>query len=176
MAVDSTVQIDDQELTTNLNYLQPTGFRVLIDRTRYPNLEFFAQSVDHPSVNVNPVQLPVRRVTQVPLAGDKISYGELGMSIILDENMSGYQDMHNWLERIVNEGETSAGLRDTKNPTYADITVAVLSSHNNTKVQIRYLDCVPTDLGTVALTTTGDASVLTFNATFNFSRFEIKNL
>ena len=82
MAVDSTVQIDDQELTTNLNYLQPTGFRVLIDRTRYPNLEFFAQSVDHPSVNVNPVQLPVRRVTQVPLAGDKISYGELGMSII----------------------------------------------------------------------------------------------
>ena len=88
--------------------------------------------------------------------------------------MSGYQDMHNWLERIVNEGETSAGLRDTKNPTYADITVVVLSSHNNTKVQIRYLDCVPTDLGTVALTTTGDASVLTSTPLFNFSRFEIK--
>ena len=38
-----TTQLKDDELTSNLNYLQPTGFRVVIDRTRYPNLEYFAQ-------------------------------------------------------------------------------------------------------------------------------------
>ena len=174
MPVDSTVQIDDVELTTNLNYLQPTGFRILIDRTRYPNLEFFAQSVTHPSVTVNAVELPVRRVTSVPLAGDKITNGSLDISVIVDEDMSAYKEMHSWLERIVNEGETTSLDRMTKNPTYADITVSVLSSHNNTKLKIRYLDCVPTDLGTVELTSTsGDAAVITFNCTFRFSRFEI---
>ena len=45
MAVNSTVQVDDQELTTNLNYLQPTGFKLLIDRVKYPNLEYFCQGV-----------------------------------------------------------------------------------------------------------------------------------
>ena len=174
MPVDSTVQIDDVELTTNLNYLQPTGFRILIDRTRYPNLEFFAQSVTHPSVTVNAVELPVRRVTSVPLAGDKITNGSLDISVIVDEDMSAYKEMHSWLERIVNEGETTSLDRMTKNPTYADITVSVLSSHNNTKLKIRYLDCVPTDLGTVELASTGgDAAVITFNCTFRFSRFEI---
>tara|TARA_B100001564_G_C20626365_1_gene664895 strand:- start:729 stop:1256 length:528 start_codon:yes stop_codon:yes gene_type:complete len=174
MPVDSTVQIDDVELTTNLNYLQPTGFRILIDRTRYPNLEFFAQTVSHPSVNVNPVELPVSRVSSVPLAGDKVTYGTLDISVIVDENMSAYKEMHSWLERIVNEGETSALERMTKNPTYADITVSVLTSHNNTKLKLRYLDCIPTDLGAVELASTGgDASVITFTSTFRFSRFEI---
>ena len=50
MPVDSKVQIDSQELTTNLNYLQPTGFRVIINRTRYPNLEYFVQSVSHQAI------------------------------------------------------------------------------------------------------------------------------
>ena len=36
------------ELTTNKNYLQPTGFRVIISRQNYPNLEYFAQGVTHP--------------------------------------------------------------------------------------------------------------------------------
>ena len=60
-----TTQVSDQELTTNLNYLQPTGFKILIDRVKYPNLEYFCQQVDHPSVSTNPVEFPVRRITGV---------------------------------------------------------------------------------------------------------------
>ena len=55
MPIDSTTittQLKDDELTSNLNYLQPTGFRVVIDRTRYPNLEYFAQQVTHPAHTV----------------------------------------------------------------------------------------------------------------------------
>jgi len=173
MAVDSTVQIDDVELTTNLNYLQPTGFRVLIDRTRYPNLEYFAQSVAHPSVTANPVELPTRRVTSVPLAGDKLTFSELSITIICDENLTAYQEMFDWLERIVNEGQVSHSERKTDIPTYADITVAVLTSHNNTAVKLKYQDCIPTDLGSIELATTGDANVITFTTTFRFARFEV---
>ena len=174
MAVDSTVQIQDTELTTNLNYLQPSGFRILIDRTRYPNLEYFAQSVTHPTVNASPVELPVRRVTSVPLAADKLTYSDLSVSIICDENMTAYKEMYDWLQRIVNEGQVSQADRDTKIPTYADVTVSVLTSHNNTAVKLRYLDCVPTDLGSIELSSTaGDTGVVTFDITFRFTRFEV---
>ena len=140
MPVNATTQILDEELTSNVNYLQPTGFKILIDRTRYPNLEFFAQSVSHPNVDANPIELPGRRITSIPLAGDKLTFGSLDMSIIADENLSAYQEMLQWLERLVNDGQVSQSERMDKIPTYADVTVAVLSSHNNTTVKIKYFD------------------------------------
>jgi len=174
MAVTSKVQLTDEELTSNLNYLQPTGFKVIIDRTRYPNLEYFVQSVSHPGANLTPIELPVRRITSVPLAGDKMTFSEVGFDIIVDENMTSYKEMYDWMTRIVNEGQVSAGERDTKKPTYADITLSVLSSHNNTVQKIRYLDCVPTGLGAIEFqSTSGDTTFVTFNASFRFSQFEI---
>lgn len=174
MPVNSKVQISDEELTTNLNYLQPTGFKVVIDRTKYPNMEYFVQSVSHPGASLAPVELPVRRITSVPLAGDKMTFTEVSFSIILDENMKSYKEMFNWMTRIVNDGQVSGLERGTGTPTYADITLHVLSSHNNTTQKVRYLDCVPTSLGNIEFTSTqGDVTYLTFDASFRFSQFEI---
>jgi len=174
MPVDSKVQLSDETLTKNLNYLQPTGFRVVIDRTKYPNLEYFAQSVSHPGAQLTPLELPVRRITSVPLAGDKMTFSEVSFDIILDEEMTSYREMYDWMVRITNDGQVSALERDTKKPTYADITLHVLSSHNNTVQKIRYLDCVPTGLGDINFqSTSGDTTYLTFNASFRFSQFNI---
>lgn len=174
MPVNSNIQISDEELTTNLNYLQPTGFKVVIDRTKYPNMEYFVQSVSHPGAQLTPLELPVRRITSVPLAGDKITFSEVSFNIILDEDMKSYREMFDWMTRIVNDGQVSASQRDTKKPTYADITLHVLSSHNNTTQKIRYLDCVPTSLGDINFESTqGDTTYVTFNASFRFSQFEI---
>lgn len=174
MPVTSTVQIDDQTLTTNINYLQPTGFRIVIDRTRYPNLEYFCQSFSHPGANLAPLELPTRRVTSIPLAGDKITFAEVTFNILLDENMKSYDEMFNWMLRILNDGQVSAGDRGTKEPTYSDITLHILSSHNNTVKKIRYKDCIPTTLGAIEFqSNTGATSFVTFDASFRFSQFEI---
>lgn len=174
MPVDSTVQIDSQTITSNLNYLQPTGFRVIINRTHYPNLEYFCQSVSHPGATLTPMELPVRRITSVPLAGDKMTFSEVTFSIILDENMTSYREMFDWMTRITNEGQVSSGELLTKVPTYADITLSVLSSHNNTIQKIKYKDCVPTSLGTIEFqSNAGATTYVTFESSFRFSQFEI---
>ena len=46
--------------------------------------------------------------------------------------MTGYNEMFNWLQRLVNDGQVNPIKRSGKFPTYADITLAILSSHNNT--------------------------------------------
>jgi len=164
------------ELTANKNYLQPTGFRIVLSRKNYPNLVYFAQGVTHPGANVNPIELATRRVTSVPLAGEKISYSELSVEFICDEDMMSYKEMQNWLERMVNEGQVSESqsLHSGKTPTYSDITVHILSSHNNKNVEIRYKDCIPTTIGSIELSANAsDVQYVTFNAGFRFSSFEI---
>jgi hypothetical protein len=82
--------------------------------------------------------------------------------------------MMDWLTRIVNDGQVSGLERATKFPTYSDITLHVLSSHNNTTKKIVYKDCIPISLGNIEFTsTTGDVTYLTFDASFRFSQFEI---
>ena len=108
------------------------------------------------------------------MAGDKITFSEVSFQIILDEDMKSYREMFDWMLRIVNDGQVNQSQRDTKKPTYADITLHVLSSHNNTTQKIRYLDCVPTGLGDINFESTqGDTTYVTFNASFRFSQFEI---
>ena len=103
-----------------------------------------------------------------------MTFSEVSFNIILDEDMKSYREMFDWMTRIVNDGQVSAGQRDTGIPTYADITLHVLSSHNNTVQKIRYLDCVPTSLGDIEfVSTTGDTTYVTFSASFRFSQFEI---
>lgn len=160
-------------LTTNKNFLQPTGFKFIINRRNYPNLEFFAQSVTHPGATVNPLELPTTRIASVALAGDKITYSQLSLDVILDEDMQSYKEMQSWLERIVNDGHVDETL-DTKIATYSDITVIIMTSHNNKNVQIKYKDCVPVDIGSFQLASNvNDVAFTTFQVSFRFSSFEI---
>jgi hypothetical protein len=160
----------------NLNYLQPSAFKLTIDRKHYANLEFFCQTVLHPSLSVNSMEVPYRNISSVPFAGDKLTFTELTCIIIVDENLNSYTEMFNWMNRMVQTNESRALDRtSTVPPTYSDITLSILSSHNNTTRTIRYTDCVPTSLGDMSLeSTSGDVQYITFPATFRFTTFELK--
>ena len=55
------------------SFLQPTGYKLVVNRVRFPNLEFFAQSVNHPSINLAPAIQQFRGV-DAAFPGDKIDY------------------------------------------------------------------------------------------------------
>jgi len=160
----------------NLNYLQPNAFKLTIDHKHFQNLEFFCQTVVHPSMSSNPVEMPYKRITSVPFTGDKLTFSELTAMIIVDENLNAYTEMYNWLQRTIEQEDTTAINRtSSKPPTYADITLSILSSHNNKVRQIRYIDSMPVSLGDMQLeSTSGDLSFITFPATFRFSYFELR--
>lgn len=163
------------ELTTNINYLQPTSFKLVLDRKNYPNLEFFCQSVTHPGMTISAVELGYQKITGVPFPGDKLTFNELSANIILDEDMKGYDEMYQWLRRILDTPLRGPLERLAETPPhYADITLMILSSHNNTTKKVQYVDCVPTALGDIQFesTSTGD-TFITFNAAFRFTYFEL---
>ena len=156
------------DLTTNRNYLQPTSFKLVIDRRNYPNLEFFATSISHPSVAAVSAELQYSRVN-VPFAADKLTFGELDATILLDENMTAYVEMYEWMKRLVEHN-----YKDTDNPQEADITLSILNSHNNTNKQIRYLGCIPTAIGAINFqSTVTDVEYVSVPMTFRYSYFDI---
>ena len=144
-------------LTTNLNYLQPTGFKVIIDRENYPNLEYFVQSFQHPDVSLTPSELPYRKVRSIPLAGGSLDFGELSMSIILDEDLKGSIDRSK-----------------TVVPSSADITLSILNSQNNKTKNIKYNGAIPTNLGGIQFeSTSGGGEFLTASKTLRFQTCEL---
>lgn len=174
----NTIDINSQKgkvmtLTTNINYLQPTGFKLVMDRKHYGNLQFFASSVNHPSVTVVAPELSYKRAN-IMLAGDKLRFGEVSFSVILDEDMKSYQEMYDWMQLLVENPNTRPTERtDTIPATTADISLVALTSHNNSSKTIRYIDAVPTSLGDIAFEATSTENHITFPVTFAFSYFEL---
>lgn len=162
------------DLTNNINYLQPTAFKLIIDRKNYPNLEFFAQSVSHPGITLTTAELPFRRAN-LHMAGDKLTFDELSATIIVDEDLNSYTEMFNWLEMLVEQNNKPATVRqDNIVPTAADITLSILTSHNNNNKRFVYVDCVPTSVGNINFeATVGDIQYLTFPVSFRYSYFKI---
>ena len=164
-------------LTENFNYLQPTSFKLVIDRRNFPNLEFFCQNITHPGMIFNPVELPYSRIAGVQLPGDALTFNELACNIILDEDLKGYDEMYQWIRRLLETPMTkrTAFQASAGQPgTYADITLSILSSHNNQTKRVRYVDCVPTSLGDIAFESTASGNeFITFAASFRFNYFEL---
>ena len=127
---------------------------------------------------ISAVEVPFRKIAGVPFAGDKLTFNELSANIILDEDMKGYAEMYTWIRRIVDTNPTDQLARtNTQVPHYADITLHILSSHNNTTKQVKYLECVPTSLSDIQFesTSSGD-TFITFAASFRFIYFELQNI
>lgn len=162
-------------LTDNFNYLQPTSFKITIDRKNYPNLEFFCQSFVHPGMIMNSVEVPYKKITGVPFIGDKLTFNELQANIILDEDMNSYDEMYSWMRRNLDIDHVAPSQKTAAQPpAMADMTLSILSSHNNTTKQVRYIDCIPTALTDIQFeTTTGGESFVVFGASFRFSYFEL---
>ena len=165
-------------LTTNFNYLQPTGFKLVIDRTNYPNLEFFVQDFTHAGVIMNTADVAYKKIAAIPFIGDKLTYNEMLANIILDEDMKSYTEMHDWMRRILDQDMTTPvdryKAKVEKPPAQSDITLSILSSSNNPVVRIRYKDCIPTALTDIQFQSTGGGeSFITFGASFRFTYFDI---
>ena len=176
MATTTFSELPNSTLTTNTSYLQPTGFKLVMDRRNYPNLEYFAQSIVHPGVSTPPAEVPYRNVSQLAFAGDKLEFTELSCTMIMDEDMKGYQEMLDWMNRIVQTPARSARqvLNNDAGSHEADITISVLSSSNNVTRQIRYINAVPTSLGEVMFeSTVGDIQYITYQVSFRFDYFNL---
>ena len=175
-------------LPDNLSYLAPTQFELLVKKL--PNTKYFATGVNIPSVTVGESIQPTPLGANIELPGDKIAYGEMTITFIVDENMENWTELFTWMEGITASTDTEKyrllvgankranepqdGSGDDKE-LYSDMTIVVTTAANNPNRYIRIADAYPSSLGEIAMDTTvaGGLSYVTCTASFQFTSFEI---
>ena len=175
-------------LPDNLSYLAPTQFELLVKKL--PNTKYFATGVNIPSVSVGETLQPTRLGANVKLPGDKIQFGEITITFIVDENMENWTELYNWMEGITASTDTEkyrllvgANKRENQpqdnsgdfDQLHSDMTIVVTTAANNPNRYVRIQDAYPSSLGEIAMDTTvaGGLSYVTCTASFQFTSFEI---
>lgn len=149
------------DLTANKNYLSPVGFRLSIDND-LKNTVFFCTAANLPSLSLPEAVANYQRYGQA-FPGERIQYDPLEVRFIVDENMVNYNELYQWMHIAAS----------TATPMFKDVTLSILSSHNNPVKQIRFISAFPTNLNGLEFDTTqSQIEYMTCACTLRYTRFE----
>ena len=82
---------------TKLDYASPTQFKFQI--TKLPNVEYFCTAVNIPGISIPSPAQPTP-LADIPLPGDTISFEDLSVTFLVDENLENYREIHGWMYGI----------------------------------------------------------------------------
>ena len=184
---------------TALDYSSPTQFRFLINQL--PKVQYFTTEANIPGITLSDVELgsPLKNI---PMLGDKLTYEDLAISFIVDENLENYIEMHTWLTSIgfpkdrkqfsefrsttSNMSTTTRGeskdIGDVRATTpeismTSDAVMTILTNKNNPVVECRFRDVFPTSLsGLTYSQNQTDVEYLTATVNFKYTIYEIVTL
>jgi len=168
---------------TNKNLLSPTGFRFVLSRT--PNLNYFTYSVPIPTLTLGELDIE-NPLVRLPTVGDKLRYEPLSLRFRVDEDLSNYMEIHNWLvslgypESFDQSAHRSPGQAVgayKSGDVYSDGTLLVMSSNQNPNLQINFKKMFPvalTELNFDASLT--DIEYLEATVTFRYYVYTIEKI
>ena len=81
----------------NRNFLSPVGFKFTL--AKYPKVDFFSNSARIPELSLGTAIEP-SYLKDIDIPGEKLTYGDLTIRFLVDENMENYMAVHNWLKGI----------------------------------------------------------------------------
>ena len=166
-----------QNLPSNINYLSPVGFRFQLGN--FPDVNYFCQAANVPGVSIGGIDIgtPLRNIQ---IGGDEVSYEELTIRFIIDENMKNWISIYDWIIGIGVPTEQSRRkhikLKETDGLT-ADATLTVLTSNMNAQMHFRFLNCFPLNLSSIEFDSGAtDVDYLTASVSFRYDVYTIDNL
>tara|TARA_Y100001963_G_scaffold76361_1_gene105916 strand:+ start:6156 stop:6764 length:609 start_codon:yes stop_codon:yes gene_type:complete len=185
---------------TKLDYASPIQFRFKC--IKLPKVEFFCQSANIPGISLGEANVETPLVN-IPFPGDKISYGDLNVSFLVDENLNNYKELHDWMiglgfpknhtqyADVLAAGndrfpQSKVGTATQSNDpgrlsaplsegaAYSDATLTVLNSKNIAKTEIRFKNIYPIQIGGLSYDIkASDVDYLQVSATFKYMYYDI---
>lgn len=170
-----------------LDYASPTQFKFNI--LKLPTVEYFCTAINIPSVSLSVLQ-QTTPLKDIPVPGEKLTYADLTMSFLVDENLSNYQEIHGWLTglgfprdniqftNLVNAGADRFPLGATNTgSTLSDATLLILTNKNNPITEVRFSDLFPVALSGLQYNQQlTDINYLTAEVTFKYKIYEFANV
>jgi hypothetical protein len=160
---------------TNQNFLQNVKWQFSIKRL--PGISFFVQSVNIPSITGVRRDVPTPFV-KYPVPYDHLDYGELNVSFKINEDMSNYLEVYNWMVGLGfpdNFGQHRAlvNVPPAQDKEYSDATLLVLTNAKNAGLKVEYQRCFPVFLSDIEFDTGGSGNEIDCTVTFAYEKFTV---
>jgi hypothetical protein len=167
---------------TNRNFLSPAGFKFTL--AKEPKVSFFCNSVRIPEINLALAMQPTY-LKDIDIPGEKITYGDLTIRFLVDENLENYMAIHNWITGL-GFPETTQEYRDLladeddvtrpsdpKNA-FSDGSLAILNSNFRNSAVVKFKDLFPYTLTSLDFDATiTDIQYFTAEASFKYTIYNI---
>ena len=180
-----------------LDYASPSQFRFGIKQL--PDVEFFTIDANLPGITATSVDFNTP-FKDIPLQGDKLTYADLTITFIVDEFLTNYQALHNWMtgytfpenrsqfrtHRDVTSNTPAGGstppvdLVTNATPDkamYSDAFLMILSNKNNPILNVNFQNVFPTSLGDLRYSQgITDVEYMTVDATFMYQIYKFEGV
>ena len=163
----------------NRNFLAPVGFKFTL--AKYPKVSFFSNSARIPELSLGTAVQP-SYLKDIDVPGEKLTYGDLTIRFLVDENMKNYMAMHNWLKGIgfpetpqqfKDQTTDKDGLRDGKE-VFSDGSLHILNSNFKDVAIVKFNDLFPVGLTSLEFDATEtDINYFTAEATMRYTVYNI---
>lgn len=167
-------------MPNNINPLSPVGFQFSIQKL--PELSFFSQEVNLPGFQIGEPEYGTP-FSRVPLPGEIITYEPLTLSFLVDEDMSNYKAIYNWIVALGFPENYSQyadfilgddrGTITEVSKNYSDGTLTILNNNNRPSQTVQFIDMFPTNINSLQFSSTQqDVQYLVGIASFRFSYYK----
>ena len=170
----------------NRNFLSPLGFKFSLKRS--PGVAYFCNEANIPDMSLSIAEQPTY-LRDIPLPGDKIDFGDLSLRFMVDEDLTNYMEIQNWIrglgypERVseYQDLEKKAYIQQTfgkkRQDVYSDGTLQILSNNLVPKFQVLFDDLFPYSISTVTFDATDtDIEYFTAEVSFKYTLYTLTDL
>lgn len=171
-------------VTPSTNYLRPNSFKFQI--AKIPNVTYTCQSANLPQLSLGSATQQTPFV-DIPHPGDKVFFGEFIIQFLINEDMSNYKELYDWVASIgVPSGGDQYGVLtrrasvykpDEYNNAFSDAALLILNSNNVPVVRLNFQDLWPTSVeGLNFDITSSGMEYFVGTASFRYKVFTIEQL
>jgi hypothetical protein len=162
----------------NRNYLSPVGFKFTLAKA--PKAVFFCNSARIPEISLDLARQPTY-LKDLDVPGEKLTYGDLSLRFLVDENMENYMSIHNWLTGLGYPETTQQfknlitddGVLDQKEA-FSDGTLHILNNNYQESVVVKFKDLFPVSLSSLDFDATmTDIQYFTAEVSFKYTVYNI---
>ena len=163
----------------NRNFLAPVGFKFTL--SKFPKVTFFSNTARIPDITLG-TAIQSTYLKDIDIPGEKLTFGDLNVRFLVDENLENYMKIHNWLtglgfpesgQEFIDKITDRDGLRDMKEQ-FSDGSLHILNSNFNDIAVVKFKDLFPIFLTSLEFDATeSDINFFTADVTFKYTIYDI---
>ena len=161
----------------NTSFLSPIGFKFQLNN--FPAVNYFCQSATLPGISISAIDVPTPLKT-ISISGDEVSFEELSIKFIVDENMKNWLSIYDWIVGLgfpTKEGQEKYKKLSENSELTTDATLTVLTSNMNAQINFHFKNCFPLSLSSIAFDSGGtDIDYVTADVSFRYDVYTVENL